>query len=53
MANQSPSNIADNLMKSAGSATHAVVALTDKGPLAGFKKFLSPGSMVDMAGGTC
>ena len=49
MANQSPSNIADNLMKSAGSATHAVVALTDKGPLAGFKKFLSRGSMIDMA----
>ena len=46
MANQSPSNIADNLMKSAGSATHAVVALTDKGPLAGFKKFLSRGSMI-------
>ena len=51
MANQSPSNIADNLMKSAGSATHAVVALTDKGPLAGFKKFLSRGSMIDMAVG--
>ena len=52
MANQSPSNIADNLMKSAGSATHAVVALTDKGPLAGFKKFLSRGSMIDMAVGS-
>lgn len=51
MADQSPSNIAGNLMKSAGSATHAVVALTDKGPLAGFKKFLSRGSMIDMAVG--
>ena len=51
MANQSPSNIADNLMKSAGSATHAVVALTDPGPRAGFKKFLSRGSRIVMAVG--
>ena len=51
MANQSPSNIPHNLMKSARSATHAVVAFTDKGPPAGFKKFLSRGSMIDMAVG--
>lgn len=32
-------------------ASHQLAALTDKGPLGGFKKFISRGSMVDMAVG--
>ncbi|MFT8357263.1 MAG: large conductance mechanosensitive channel protein MscL [Bifidobacterium aquikefiri] len=32
-------------------ATHQLAALTDKGPIGGFKKFVSRGSMIDMAVG--
>ena len=32
-----------------GGVAKNVVALTDKGPLGGFKKFISRGSMIDMA----
>ena len=34
-----------------GGVAKNVVALTDKGPLGGFKKFISRGSMIDMAVG--
>ena len=34
-----------------GGAARKVVALTDKGPMSGFKKFISRGSMIDMAVG--
>mgnify|MGYP000175853494 FL=1 len=50
MSNHNPMNIATDFAKHGGTA-RKVVALTDKGPLNGFKKFLSRGSMIDMAVG--
>lgn len=47
-------NVLDNVAGAAKSATAVagkVAAVTDKGPLAGFKKFISRGSMIDMAVG--
>ena len=51
MSNHNPMNIATDLAKATGGTARKVVALTDKGPLNGFKKFLSRGSMIDMAVG--
>lgn len=42
---------AQSALKATGTAARNVAALTDKGPLAGFKKFISRGSMIDMAVG--
>mgnify|MGYP000512027709 CR=1 FL=1 len=50
MNSHNPMNIAADFAKHGGTA-RKVVALTDKGPLNGFKKFLSRGSMIDMAVG--
>ena len=49
MSNHNPMNIATDFAKATGGTARKVVALTDKGPLNGFKKFLSRGSMIDMA----
>lgn len=51
MSNHNPMNIATDFAKATGETTRKVVALTDKGPLNGFKKFISRGSMIDMAVG--
>ena len=51
MSNHNPMNIATDFAKATGGTARKVVALTDKGPLNGFKKFLSRGSMIDMAVG--
>lgn len=51
MINHNPMNIATDFAKATGGTARKVVALTDKGPLNGFKKFLSRGSMIDMAVG--
>lgn len=45
MSNHNPMNIATDFAKATGGTARKVVALTDKGPLNGFKKFLSRGSM--------
>ncbi|MCI1635251.1 large conductance mechanosensitive channel protein MscL [Bifidobacterium sp.] len=47
----SSSNSAHRMTDRALNASHQLSALTDKGPLGGFKKFISRGSMVDMAVG--
>lgn len=44
-------NIAQGAFDGAGAAAKKLAALTDKGPLGGFKKFISRGSMIDMAVG--
>ena len=44
-------NMAASALEGAGSAAKKLAALTDKGPLGGFKKFISRGSMIDMAVG--
>lgn len=44
-------NIARGALDGAGTAAKKLAALTDKGPLGGFKKFISRGSMIDMAVG--
>ena len=49
MNSHNPMNIAADFAKATGGTARKVVALTDKGPLNGFKKFLSRGSMIDMA----
>lgn len=51
MNSHNPMNIAADFAKATGGTARKVVALTDKGPLNGFKKFLSRGSMIDMAVG--
>ena len=51
MSNHNPMNIATDFAKATGGTARKDVALTDKGPLNGFKKFLSRGSMIDMAVG--
>ena len=51
MSSHNPMNIAADFAKATGGTARKVVALTDKGPLNGFKKFLSRGSMIDMAVG--
>lgn len=51
MINHNPMNIATDFAKATGGTARKVVALTDKGPLNGFKEFLSRGSMIDMAVG--
>ena len=48
MSNHNPMNIATDFAKATGGTARKVVALTDKGPLNGFKKFLSSGSMIDL-----
>ncbi|MDN6233944.1 MAG: large conductance mechanosensitive channel protein MscL [Bifidobacterium crudilactis] len=48
MASRSSSH---NMTDKALNASQQLSALTDKGPLGGFKKFISRGSMVDMAVG--
>ena len=50
MNSHNPMNIAADFAKATGGTARKVVALTDKGPLNGFKKFLSRGSMIDMMG---
>lgn len=49
--NVNPQEVAADLAKSVDKATRKVVSLTDKGPIKGFKKFISRGSMIDMAVG--
>ena len=51
MSSHNPMNIAADFAKATGGTARKVVALTDKDPLNGFKKFLSRGSMIDMAVG--
>ena len=46
MNSHNPMNIAADFAKATGGTARKVVALTDKGPLNGFKKFLSRGSMI-------
>lgn len=46
-----PQDMAANLAKNVDKAARKVVSLTDKGPIKGFKKFISRGSMIDMAVG--
>ncbi|MEE0332620.1 large conductance mechanosensitive channel protein MscL [Bifidobacterium angulatum] len=43
--------MAADLAKNVDKAARKVVSLTDKGPIKGFKKFISRGSMIDMAVG--
>jgi len=50
-SNPDPQAVAADLAKSVDKAARKVVSLTDKGPIKGFKKFLSRGSMIDMAVG--
>lgn len=50
-SNADPQAVAADLAKSVDKAARKVVSLTDKGPIKGFKKFLSRGSMIDMAVG--
>lgn len=44
-------NVAKGAMDATGAAARRLAAMTDKGPLGGFKKFISRGSMIDMAVG--
>lgn len=46
-----PQAMAADLAKNVDKAARKVVSLTDKGPIKGFKKFISRGSMIDMAVG--
>lgn len=46
-----PQDMAADLAKNVDKAARKVVSLTDKGPIRGFKKFISRGSMIDMAVG--
>ena len=46
-----PQGMAADLAKNVDKAARKVVSLTDKGPIKGFKKFISRGSMIDMAVG--
>lgn len=46
-----PQDMAADLAKNVDKAARKVVSLTDKGPIKGFKKFISRGSMIDMAVG--
>ena len=46
-----PQDMAADLAKNMDKAARKVVSLTDKGPIKGFKKFISRGSMIDMAVG--
>ncbi|MFR6390592.1 MAG: large conductance mechanosensitive channel protein MscL [Bifidobacterium angulatum] len=43
--------MAADLAKNVDKAARKVVSLTDKGPIKGFKKFISRGSIIDMAVG--
>jgi len=52
MSNHNPMNIATDFAKATGGTARKVVALTDKGPLNGFKKFLSRGSMIGVVMGS-
>lgn len=49
--NINPQDVAADLAKNVDKAARKVVSLTDKGPIKGFKKFISRGSMIDMAVG--
>ena len=51
MSNHNPMNIATDFCQGHGRNRSQSCCLTDKGPLNGFKKFLSRGSMIDMAVG--
>ena len=46
-----PQDMAADLAKNVDKAARKVVSLTDKGPIKGFKKFISRGSMIGMAVG--
>lgn len=46
-----PQDMSADLAKNVDKAARKVVSLTDKGPIKGFKKFISRGSMIDMAVG--
>ena len=46
-----PQDMAADLAKNVDKAARKVVSLTDKGPIKGLKKFISRGSMIDMAVG--
>lgn len=46
-----PQDMAADLAKNVDKAARKMVSLTDKGPIKGFKKFISRGSMIDMAVG--
>lgn len=46
-----PQDMAADLAKNVDKAARKVVSLTDKGPIKGFKKFISRGSIIDMAVG--
>ena len=46
-----PQDMAADLAKHVDKAARKVVSLTDKGPIKGFKKFISRGSIIDMAVG--
>lgn len=46
-----PQDMAADLAKNVDKAARKVVSLTDKSPIKGFKKFISRGSMIDMAVG--
>ena len=46
-----PQDMAADLAKNVDKAARKVVSLTDKDPIKGFKKFISRGSMIDMAVG--
>lgn len=46
-----PQDMAADLAKNVDKAARKVVSLTDKGQIKGFKKFISRGSMIDMAVG--
>ncbi|MBW3094922.1 large conductance mechanosensitive channel protein MscL [Bifidobacterium sp. 64T4] len=50
-SNVNAQDVAADLAKSVDKAARKVVSLTDKGPIKGFKKFISRGSMIDMAVG--
>ena len=51
MINHNPMNIATDFAKATGGNRSQGCCFDDKGPLNGFKKFLSRGSMIDMAVG--
>ena len=46
-----PQDMAADLAKNVDKAARKVVSLPDKGPIKGFKKFISRGSIIDMAVG--
>lgn len=49
--NRTAADLAKGALDVTGSTARKLAALTDKGPLGGFKKFISRGSMIDMAVG--